>query len=106
MRLVATEMLQALMSVFPEEDSDSELGTPRDSDYELDDADIVIPTPPPSQAYVIPGETRRKVFSKKARIMRKFYQMLREDSEGSSGECSCMIVIEDLLILPGERTGK
>jgi len=80
----ATEMLQALMSVFPEDDSDSELGTPRDSDYELDDADIVVPSPPPSQTYVIPGETRRKVFKKKARIMQKFYQMLREDSEGGS----------------------
>jgi hypothetical protein len=77
-------MLQALMSVFPEDDSDSELGTPHDSDFELNDADIIIPSPPPSQAYVIPGHHRRKEYQK-AKIMRKFYQILREDSEGGSG---------------------
>ena len=75
-------MLQALMSVFPEDDSDSELGTPHDSDFELYEADIIIPSPP-SQAHVIPGNRRQQY--RKANIMRKFYQILREDSEGGSG---------------------
>jgi hypothetical protein len=74
-------MLQALMSVFPEDDSDSELGTPRDSDF--DEADIIIPSPP-SQAHVIPGNHRRQRY-RTANMMRKLYQILREDSEGGSG---------------------
>jgi serine/threonine-protein phosphatase 2B catalytic subunit len=82
-RLIATEMLQALMSVFPEDDSDSELGTPHDSDFELYEADIIIPSPP-SQAHVIPGNHRRQRY-RTANMMRKLYQILREDSEGGSG---------------------
>lgn len=73
----ATEMLHALMSVFPADEPDSELGTPTDSDIELDDSDIIIPSPIPGAQFV-PGPRRAP------RMARKFYQLLREDSEGVS----------------------
>ena len=75
-------MLQALMSVFPADESDSELGTPHGSDMEFDDTDIVVPSPPTINATMIPGNRGP---GSQTGLMRKFYQLLREDSEGISG---------------------
>jgi hypothetical protein len=75
-------MLQAIMSVFPDEESDSEDDTP--TDYMDIDPNV-------DTVEVVPGFTKRKKFKnnpkwRESNKMRKLYQILREESEGASGQ--------------------
>ncbi|PVF99858.1 Metallo-dependent phosphatase [Serendipita vermifera] len=77
--LKAADMLQAIMSVFPDEESDSEDETPTNDQMDID----------PRLDSVEVGLPRRKHLKKdpkwrESQRMRKVFQVLREESEGAS----------------------
>lgn len=73
-------MLRALMNVFPpDEESDSEPGTPSDLEME----DIVLPK---EQVTIAPGTRRVNPRFWEMERMKRIYQVLREDVEGATGK--------------------
>jgi hypothetical protein len=81
-KIIAAEMLRALMSVFPDEETDSELGTPITPDMEMYLEDI---DEHDRAVTVLPG-TRRDSRLAEIERMRKVFQVLREDIEGANGQ--------------------
>ncbi|KAG8836075.1 Serine/threonine-protein phosphatase 2B catalytic subunit alpha [Serendipita sp. 399] len=91
--LKASEMLRALISVFPDGDSDSDLDTPEHSDMEWEEDVVVLPDGR-RQVLITPtterpsgkkhGKRPKKQRDLDASAMRKVYRILREETEGAS----------------------
>ena len=76
------------MGVFPDEESDSELGTPMEPDFE--DIEVI------DEHVTVMPVTRRDSRFAEMETMKKVFQVLREDIEGANGQ-SCVGACEVLV---------
>ncbi|KAG8810420.1 3',5'-cyclic-nucleotide phosphodiesterase (PDEase) (3':5'-CNP) [Serendipita sp. 407] len=92
--LKAAEMLRTLMSVFPDDESDSDLDTPTNySDMEWEDEDVIVLADGRRRVIVTPTTEggpggkkhhKRPKPQRDASAMRKVYRILRDETEGAS----------------------